>query len=105
MNVADKISTVVVICLLTAGAATAGPVRIISDQLDYICKLEVMDASGVVSREDIRTHKGVRRGWETAGTDKLCFRRPKYADDCDSKWSSWSCCESTNRLEVECSIH
>ena len=69
----------------------AGSVQLISDNWDYICKVQIvhgMNAPGAGGRS---TYRDVNRGWSVTRQDRLCYRRSANPGDCGSGYNSWDC--------------
>jgi hypothetical protein len=77
------------LCLLVAGHAQAGDVRLISDTLELACRVEV--TTGPQAPEGaVETHVDVRKGWSITRPDKLCYRRASTPENCESGMTQWN---------------
>ena len=69
--------------------AAAGEVKLVSDTIDMICRVEV--TSGADAPEGpVETHTDVRMGWSITKQDKLCYRRASTPDNCESGMTQWN---------------
>lgn len=98
MNLAFRTSILVSSLLVVPAAATAGDVKLVSDTLEFVCKVEVSWGPDAPDDARIEIHNEVRKDWSVTKPGKLCYRRPSTADNCDSgmtQWSTrWKCAES-----------
>jgi hypothetical protein len=85
-------------CMAFAGPLWAGDVRLVSDTLELVCKVDVSWGPEAPTDAQLEVHTDVKKGWSIAKPDKLCYRRPSTPDNCDSgmtQWSTqWKCAES-----------
>lgn len=76
--------------------ATAGEVRLVSDTMDKVCRVEVASGSDAPNGA-VETFVDVEKGWSITKRDKLCYRRASTPDNCDSgmtQWNTrWTCVE------------
>lgn len=98
MNPALRNRTLAASLLAASTAAAAGDVKLVSDTLEFVCKVEVSWGPEAPDETRIEIHNEVRKGWSVTKPGKLCYRRPSTADNCDSgmtQWSTrWKCAES-----------
>jgi hypothetical protein len=95
------------VAALWLAEAGAGEVRLISDTLEKVCRVEV--ASGAdAPNTAVETYVDVQKGWSITKPDKLCYRRASTPDNCDSgmtQWNTrWTCAEKTGAGVEEISL-
>lgn len=98
-------------CLLAlgfGGIATAGEVRLVSDNWDSVCRVDVTWGPGAPEGTPVEQHIDVRRGWSIAKPERLCYRRASTPENCDSgmtQWNTrWQCADSTGTGVEELSL-
>ena len=78
--------------------ALAGDVKLISDQFELVCSVQVSSGPDAPNDEASEFHTDVRKGWSITRPDKLCYKRPTTPDNCESgmtQWrTAWRCEES-----------
>jgi hypothetical protein len=72
-----------------AAQASAGEVKLVSDTLDMICRVEVTSGPDAPNGP-VETHTDVGKGWSITRPDKLCYRRASTPDNCDSGMTQWN---------------
>lgn len=80
-------------CLLTLAPAThalAGNVRLVSDTLDTVCRVEVAWGSDAPNGAQVEFHVDVPKGWSITKPEKLCYRRASTPDNCESGMTQWN---------------
>jgi len=87
--------------------AMAGEVRLVSDTMDKVCRVEVTSGADAPDTA-IETHTDVEKGWSISKPDKLCYRRASTPDNCDSgmtQWNTrWTCAEKADAGIQELSL-
>jgi len=85
----------------------AGEVRLVSDTIDKVCRVEVTSGADAPDTA-IETHTDVEKGWSITKTAKLCYRRASTPDNCDSgmtQWNTrWTCAEKADAGIEELSL-
>jgi hypothetical protein len=79
-------------CILALNAmaqASAGEVKLVSDTMDMICRVEVTSGPDAPDGP-IETYTDVRKGWSITKPDRLCYRRASAPDNCDSGMTQWN---------------
>ena len=79
-------------CMSALGAiaqASAGEIKLVSDTIDMICRVEVTSGPDAPSTP-VETYIDVARGWSITKPDKLCYRRASTPDNCDSGMTQWN---------------
>lgn len=79
-------------CMLTLGPiahALAGNVKLVSDAWDSVCQVEITWGPDAPNGTAVEFHSDVPRNWSIIKPDKLCYRRPSTADNCDSGMTQW----------------
>jgi hypothetical protein len=69
--------------------ASAGEVRLVSDTMDMICRVEVTSGPDAPNAP-VETYTDVKRDWSITKPDKLCYRRASTPDNCDSGMTQWN---------------
>ena len=81
------------LCFTTC--ALAGDVKLVSDTWDSVCRVEITWGTNAPDGTPVEEYPDVPRNWSITKPDKLCYRRPSTADNCDSgmtQWKTqWSC--------------
>jgi len=104
------LSPVIFACVLgldLIAQASAGEIKLVSDTMDMICRVEV--TSGLDAPEaPVETYTDVEKGWSITRSDKLCYRRASTPDNCDSgmtQWNTeWKCAEKADSGIEELSL-
>ena len=93
---------------LSAAGVLAGDVRLVSDKWDSVCLVEIASGASAPDGAPVEIHADVPRNWSITKPDKLCYRRPSTADNCDSgmtQWKTqWRCATSTGAGVEELSL-
>ena len=75
--------------------ASAGDVKLVSDTLDSVCRVEITWGPDAPNGTPVEFYSDVPRNWSITKPDQLCYRRPSTPDNCDSgmtQWKTqWSC--------------
>jgi hypothetical protein len=97
-------------CMLALGATaqvTAGEVKLVSDTIDMICRVEVTSGADAPN-SPVETYMDVEKNWSITKQDKLCYRRASTPDNCDSgmtQWNTqWKCAEKADAGIEELSL-
>ena len=80
------------VCMLALGAiapSVAGEVKLVSDTIDMICRVEVTSDSNDPNAK-IETYTDVAIGWSITKSEKLCYRRASTPDNCESGMTQWN---------------
>ena len=75
--------------LYSMAPASAGEVKLVSDTLDVICRVEVT-AGPDAPNAPVETFVDVAKGWSITKPDRLCYRRASTVDNCDSGMTQWN---------------
>ena len=81
------------VCLCISGSSTlaaAGDVKLVSDTLDIVCRVEVSWGAGAPEGTPVEQHLDVHRGWSVSKPGRLCYRRASTPDNCDSGMTQWN---------------
>ena len=70
--------------------ASAGDVKLVSDTLDSVCRVEITWGSDAPNATPIEFHNDVPRNWSITKPGKLCYRRASTPDNCDSGMTQWN---------------
>jgi len=93
--------------MLLPALASAGEVRLVSDTMEKVCRVEVTWGSAAPNTA-VETYTEVEKGWSITKPDKLCYRRASTPDNCDSgmtQWNTrWACAEKTDAGIEELSL-
>ena len=92
MVMKSRLLPAVFTCMLTLGSApqvSAGEVKLVSDTLDIICRVEVTSGTDAPNGP-IETYTDVGRGWSITREEKLCYRRASTPDNCESGMTQWN---------------
>jgi len=96
----------VTLCAITS--ALAGDVKLVSDTLDSVCRVEVTWGPNAPDGTPVETHIEVERDWSISKPDRLCYRRASTPDNCESgmtQWNTrWSCADNTGSRTKELSL-
>ncbi len=79
-------------CIVTSGSVTnawAGDVKLVSDTFDSVCRVEITWGPNAPDGTPVEIHADVARNWSITKPDRLCYRRPSTADNCDSGMTQW----------------
>ena len=79
-------------CMLALGSiaqASAGEVKLVSDTMDMICRVEVTSGPDAPNAP-VETYTDVKRDWSITKPDRLCYRRASTPDNCDSGMTQWN---------------
>ena len=97
-------------CMLALGPiapAAAGEVKLVSDTIDMICRVEVTSGPDAPNAR-VETYTDVAMGWSITKAEKLCYRRASTPDNCDSgmtQWNTqWKCAGKADSGVVELSL-
>lgn len=89
-------------CLFTLcslASAIAGDVKLVSDQWDSVCRVEITWGPDAPDGAPVEQHLDVPRNWSVTKPERLCYRRASTPDNCDSgmtQWNTqWKCAEKT----------
>ena len=89
-------------CLLALcpiGNASAGDVRVVSDALDSVCRVEITWGPDAPNGTPVEFYIDVPKNWSITKPGRLCYRRASAPDNCDSgmaQWNTqWKCAAST----------
>ena len=80
-------------CLLIPGSITfafAGDVKLVSDNWDSICRVEITSGPQAPNGTPIESHTDVPKNWSITKPDRLCYRRASAPDNCDSGMTQWN---------------
>lgn len=69
--------------------AAAGEIRLVSDTLDMICRVEVTTGPDAPNAP-VETFVDVAKGWSITKPERLCYRRASTVDNCDSGMTQWN---------------
>lgn len=90
-------------CALALGSianALAGDVKLVSDTLDSVCRVEITWGQDAPNGTPVEFHTDVPRNWSITKPDRLCYRRASTPDNCDSgmtQWKTqWKCAEKAD---------
>ena len=87
--------------------ASAGEVKLVSDTMDMICRVEVTSGPDAPNAP-VETYTDVKKDWSITKPDKLCYRRASTPDNCDSgmtQWNTqWKCAEKADSGIEELSL-
>ena len=90
-------------CMLALGFTadtSAGDVKLVSDTLDSVCRVEISWGPGAPDGNPVEFYTDVSKNWSITRPDRLCYRRASTPDNCDSgmtQWNTqWRCAESTS---------
>src|ERR1700704_4438453 len=79
-------------CIVALGSlanATAGDVKLVSDTWDNVCRVEITWGRDAPDGTSLEIYSDVARNWSITKPDRLCYRRPSTADNCDSGMTQW----------------
>ena len=70
----------------------AGTVKLESSVFDNICKIQVTTGSENDPKSKLlKTYENVPKGFTVSGSDRLCYRRSKAPNNCQSQYTIWTC--------------
>ena len=96
-----------VLALASIADASAGDVKLVSDTMDMICRVEVTSGPDAPNAP-VETYTDVKKDWSITKPDKLCYRRASTPDNCDSgmtQWNTqWKCAEKADSGIEELSL-
>ena len=79
-------------CMLTLvsiAQASAGEVKLVSDTMDLVCRVEVTSGPAAPNAP-VETYIDVKKDWSITKPDKLCYRRAATPDNCESGMTQWN---------------
>ena len=80
--------------------SSAGDVKLVSDTLDSVCRVEISWGPEAPSGTPVEFYTDVPRNWSITKPARLCYRRASTPDNCDSgmtQWNTqWKCAASTS---------
>ena len=80
-------------CMVTLGSiayAVAGDVRLVSDNWDSVCRVEITWGANAPDGTPVEHYSDVPRNWSITKPDRLCYRRASTLDNCDSGMTQWN---------------
>jgi len=80
-------------CILALGFianAYAGDVKLVSDALDSVCRVEITWGPDAPNGTPVEFYTDVPRNWSITKPDRLCYRRASTPDNCDSGMTQWN---------------
>jgi hypothetical protein len=77
------------LALALMAQASAGEVKLVSDTMDMVCRVEVTSGPDAPDAP-IETYTDVKKDWSITKPDKLCYRRAATPDNCDSGMTRWN---------------
>ena len=77
------------LALTSIAQASAGDVKLVSDTMDMICRVEVTSGPDAPNGP-VETYTDVKKDWSITKPDKLCYRRASTPDNCDSGMTQWN---------------
>jgi len=80
-------------CILALGSianAFAGDVKLVSDTLDSVCRVEITWGPDAPSGTPVEFHSDVPKNWSITKPERLCYRRSSTPDNCDSGMTQWN---------------
>jgi hypothetical protein len=97
-----------VVTLCSVAHALAGDVKLVSDTLDSVCRVEVTWGANAPDGTPVEQFLEVERNWSISKPDRLCYRRASTPDNCDSgmtQWNTrWRCADNANSGTEELSL-
>src|SRR3954467_15245884 len=98
------------VCMLALDSiapASAGEVKLVSDTMDMVCRVEVTSGPDAPNAP-VETYTDVKKDWSITKPDKLCYRRASTPDNCESgmtQWNTqWKCAEKADSGIEELSL-
>ena len=96
-----------ILALSPIAQVVAGEVKLVSDTIDMICRVEVTSGPDAPN-SPVETYMDVEKNWSITKQGKLCYRRASTPDNCDSgmtQWNTqWKCAEKTDSGIEELSL-
>ena len=92
MQKKTRLFSAILFCLCaldSIGLAAAGEIKLVSDTLDMICRVEVTTGADAPNAP-VETYIDVAKGWSVTKPDKLCYRRASTVDNCESGMTQWN---------------
>ena len=77
------------LALASIAQAWAGEVKLVSDTIDLICRVEITSGPDAPNAP-VETYIDVKKDWSITKPDKLCYRRASAPDNCDSGMTQWN---------------
>ena len=80
-------------CILPLGFmahALAGDVKLVSDTLDSVCRVEITWGPDAPNGTPVEFHSDVPKNWSITKPERLCYRRASTPDNCDSGMTQWN---------------
>jgi len=81
--------------LVLTTASFAGTVKLESPNLDNICKVQVTTGNNPPNKS-LNTYSNVNKGFTVSGEDRLCYRRSSKPQECNSRYTEWTCKSNTS---------
>ena len=94
LNSKTIIVLIAFIVSMHSSVAVAGSVKLISDDWDSICKVQITSGFNAPDTS-IETFTNRKKGWSITRSDKLCYRRSGSPNNCGSGYTAWSCMSQT----------
>jgi hypothetical protein len=98
-------------CMLILGLigdSLAGDVKLVSDTLDEICRVEITWGPSAPEGTAVEQFLDVKRNWSITKPDRLCYRRSSTPDNCESgmtQWNTqWKCAANDEAGQKELSL-
>jgi hypothetical protein len=76
-------------CMSAMAPAWAGEVKLVSDTMDIVCRVEVTSGPDAPNAP-VETYTDVKRDWSITKPDKLCYRRASTPENCESGMTQWN---------------
>lgn len=97
-----------VVTLCSIACALAGDVKLVSDTLDSVCRVEITWGPNAPDGTPVEQFLEVERNWSISKPGRLCYRRASTPENCDSgmtQWNTrWRCAENANSGTEELSL-
>ena len=97
-----------VVTLCSIAYALAGDVKLVSDTLDSVCRVEITWGQNAPDGTRVEQFLEVERNWSISKPDRLCYRRASTPENCDSgmtQWNTrWRCADNANSGTRELSL-
>ena len=80
-------------CIFVLGPtvhAFAGEVKLVSDQWDSVCRVDVTWGPNSPEGTPVEQYLDVPKHWSITKPDRLCYRRASTPDNCDSGMTQWN---------------